>query len=58
MKEIKPIEIVLETEDDVQQFCDLFDDTKVSPEILRARELVKNHKPAPLRVRNKTLKRK
>lgn len=53
MKEIKPIEIVLETEGDVQQFCDLFDDTKVSPEILRARELVKNHKPAPLRVRNK-----
>ncbi|AUO79521.1 hypothetical protein BSP10_118 [Bacillus phage BSP10] len=58
MKEIKPVEITLETEEDVQRFCDLFDDTKVPPEILRARELVKNHKPAPLRVRNKSLKRK
>ncbi|AYJ76077.1 hypothetical protein BSP14_202 [Bacillus phage BSP14] len=58
MKEIKPIEIVLETEEDVQRFCDLFDGTKVSPEILRARGLVKNHKPTPLRVRNKNLKHK
>lgn len=47
MKEIKPMEIVLETEEDVQKFCDLFDDTKVSPGILRAREMLKNHRSVP-----------
>ncbi|AYJ75443.1 hypothetical protein BSP21_108 [Bacillus phage BSP21] len=47
MREIKPMEITLETEEDVQRFCDLFDDTKLSSRILRARGMLKNHRSVP-----------
>ncbi|APZ82669.1 hypothetical protein HWB07_gp101 [Bacillus phage vB_BsuM-Goe3] len=53
MREIKPMEITLETEEDVQRFCDLFDDTKLSPGILRARDMLKNHRSVPFIEKNK-----
>ncbi|AYJ75303.1 hypothetical protein BSP36_216 [Bacillus phage BSP36] len=58
MEEIKPMGITLETEEDVQRFCDLFDDTKLSPGILRAREILKNHRSVPFINKDKPLKHK
>lgn len=56
MREIKPMEITLETEEDVQRFCALFDDTKLSPGILRAREMLKTHRSVPFIEKNKNPK--